>query len=168
MMFVSKSDVVTGFIDTRTNVFQKVLKEGDVFLFPRGLLHYFLNSGFELATVFSVLNSHNPGVVSIFGAMFAVDLAAKQMIMQRLISFSTMEGRGGMVVLYSLENLELRDLMVHGNSSRNPTEAPTKDHSELGHLVHEVRKELFRFRYMSCLHVHREGNSLAYVVASYA
>ncbi|KAA8524464.1 hypothetical protein F0562_010887 [Nyssa sinensis] len=63
MFFVSKGVVVAGFIDTKNQLFQKVLKEGDVFVFPRGLLHYCLNAGFENATVYSVLNSQNPGVV---------------------------------------------------------------------------------------------------------
>ncbi|CAN4102634.1 unnamed protein product [Withania somnifera] len=71
MMFVGKGLVIAGFIDTRSQVFQKTLKEGDVFIVPRGLLHYTLNSGFELATVYSVLSSQNPGLVSIVDAMFA-------------------------------------------------------------------------------------------------
>uniref|UniRef100_A0A5B7B948 Germin-like protein n=1 Tax=Davidia involucrata TaxID=16924 RepID=A0A5B7B948_DAVIN len=95
MLFVTKGVVVAGFIDTKNRVFQKVLKEGDVFVVPRGLLHYALNAGFEFATVFSVLNSHNPGVVSISDAMFAGDSAAIQMLMRRLISLSsTMEVDG--------------------------------------------------------------------------
>ncbi|MCD7459926.1 hypothetical protein HAX54_042341 [Datura stramonium] len=71
MMFVGKGVVIAGFIDTKSQVFQKTLKEGDVYIVPRGLLHYTLNSGFELATVYSVLSSQNPGLVSISDAMFA-------------------------------------------------------------------------------------------------
>ncbi|XP_059282680.1 germin-like protein 11-1 [Lycium ferocissimum] len=71
MMFVGKGIVIAGFIDTKSQLFQKTLKEGDVFIVPRGLLHYNLNSGFELATVYSVLSSQNPGLVSITGAIFA-------------------------------------------------------------------------------------------------
>ncbi|PHT44005.1 Germin-like protein 11-1 [Capsicum baccatum] len=71
MMFVGKGVVKAGFIDTKRQVFEKTLKEGDVFIVPRGLLHYTLNSGFELATVYSVLSSQNPGLLSISDAMFA-------------------------------------------------------------------------------------------------
>ncbi|TMX00949.1 hypothetical protein EJD97_025542 [Solanum chilense] len=71
MMFVGKGVVIAGFIDTKSQVFQKTLKQGDVFIVPRGLLHYNLNSGFELATVYSVLSSQNPGMLSISDAMFA-------------------------------------------------------------------------------------------------
>lgn len=39
-------------------------------VFPKGLLHFCLNSGYETATIFSVYNSQNPGVVNVNGAMF--------------------------------------------------------------------------------------------------
>ncbi|KAL2554844.1 Inositol polyphosphate multikinase [Forsythia ovata] len=92
MMFVSTGVVVAGFVDSNNQVFQKFLNEGDVFVFPRGLLHYCFNAGFEHATVFSVLNSQNPGLVSISGAMFAPnDSKAMKMLMKKLISLSTLD-----------------------------------------------------------------------------
>lgn len=39
-------------------------------VFPKGLLHFCLNSGYEPAISFSVYNSQNPGVVNINGAMY--------------------------------------------------------------------------------------------------
>ncbi|KAM7471599.1 hypothetical protein LguiA_009782 [Lonicera macranthoides] len=92
ILFVSKGTVVAGFIDTNNQLFQRVVKEGDVFVFPRGLLHYCLNAGFEAATVFSVLNSQNPGMVSIADAMFAAsDLEAMKRLRRRLVSLSTLQ-----------------------------------------------------------------------------
>ena len=73
MMFVHGGSVVVGFLDTKGRLFQKSLGEGEVFVFPRGLVHYIMNYGFSLATTFSVLNSQNPGVVGIVHAMFATD-----------------------------------------------------------------------------------------------
>ena len=73
IFFVSKGTILAGFIDTKGKVFQNVLFEGGVIVFPRGLLHFCFNLGFEDAIVFSVLNSQNPGVVSISGAMFEPD-----------------------------------------------------------------------------------------------
>ncbi|KAI6678926.1 hypothetical protein NL676_039722 [Syzygium grande] len=70
MMYVLKGVVIAGFMDTETNVFQKRMEKGEVMVFPRGLLHFCLNDGFEAATVFSVLNSQNPGSVGIADAMF--------------------------------------------------------------------------------------------------
>ena len=86
MFCVSKGVVIAGFIDTQNQLFQKYLRQGDVFVFPRGLLHYCVNAGFEPATAFSVLNSQNPGVVSIAGAMF--DSAAINILTKKLISLS--------------------------------------------------------------------------------
>ncbi|KAL3512032.1 hypothetical protein ACH5RR_024749 [Cinchona calisaya] len=92
MLFVSTGVVIVGFIDTNNVVFQKVLREGDVFVFPRGLLHYCLNNGFEDATVVSVLNSQNPGVVKITGAFFAADDSEfMKKLKQRLISLSRLK-----------------------------------------------------------------------------
>ncbi|GMN53157.1 hypothetical protein TIFTF001_022294 [Ficus carica] len=90
MLYVVKGTVLAGFIDTKSNVFQNVLKEGDVTVFPRGLLHYCFNLGFDDATAFSVLNSQNPGVVSIGGALFEPDRDIDTMgiLVKSLISLS--------------------------------------------------------------------------------
>ncbi|KAG6606852.1 Germin-like protein subfamily 3 member 4, partial [Cucurbita argyrosperma subsp. argyrosperma] len=70
MFFVNQGIVLAGFIDTKNRLFQEFLKPGDVIVFPKGLLHFCLNSGYETATIFSVYNSQNPGVVNVNGAMF--------------------------------------------------------------------------------------------------
>ncbi|KAL5791622.1 hypothetical protein ACOSP7_000216 [Xanthoceras sorbifolium] len=88
MMFVFEGVVLAGFVDTNSKLFQKVLKAGDVFLFPRGLLHYCLNFGYDPATVFSVLNSQNPGVVSINDASFEPKFDTINKLVRKLISVS--------------------------------------------------------------------------------
>ncbi|GJN04698.1 hypothetical protein PR202_ga22265 [Eleusine coracana subsp. coracana] len=87
MMFVHGSNVVVGFFDTKGRQFQKTLGEGDVFIFPRGLVHYIMNYGFGLATTFSVLNSQNPGVVGITHGMFAPDSDVVEGLMSRMLKF---------------------------------------------------------------------------------
>lgn len=89
ILYVSKGVLIAGFIDTQNQLFQRTLGEGDVFVFPRGLLHYCLNSGFETATAFSVLNSQNPGLVRIADAMFGSEVI--KMLKLRLISISKLE-----------------------------------------------------------------------------
>lgn len=93
MIFVSTGVVIAGFIDTNNVVFQKVLREGDLFVFPRGLLHYCLNNGFEDATVFSVLNSQNPGLVNTPGVLFPADDSEESMkkLKLRLASLSGLQ-----------------------------------------------------------------------------
>lgn len=85
MMFVAEGVVRAGFVDTRNKMFLKVLREGDVFVFPRGLLHFTMNAGYRAATVFSVLNSQNPGVVSVVDAVFG-DGSVSDMIGKKLRS----------------------------------------------------------------------------------
>ncbi|XP_022153439.1 germin-like protein subfamily 3 member 4 [Momordica charantia] len=70
IFFVNQGIVLAGFLDTKNRLFQSFLKAGDVMVFPKGLLHFCLNSGYEPAIIFSVFNSQNPGVVNINGAMF--------------------------------------------------------------------------------------------------
>ncbi|XWS51532.1 hypothetical protein CRYUN_Cryun12cG0184100 [Craigia yunnanensis] len=91
LFFLSKGIMLAGFIDTNNTLFQSFIKAGDVILFPRGLLHFCLNAGFEPATAFSVLNSQNPGVVSIGGAMFETDSELIDKITRRLISVPASE-----------------------------------------------------------------------------
>nr|DAD30352.1 TPA_asm: hypothetical protein HUJ06_009203 [Nelumbo nucifera] len=100
MLFVMEGVVVAGFIDTGNQLFQKMLSKGDVFVIPRGLLHFSLNAGYEIAAIVSVLNSQNPGVVSITEAMFGFsDLDGLQ---KRFLSFSSGEV----------------DLLIGGNMTR--------------------------------------------------
>lgn len=87
MIFVRGGEVAAGFVDSGNRVFQRRLREGDVFVFPKGLLHFCFNAGFESATIFSVMNSQNPGLASVAGAMFVSSEAGKVM-MERLKSLS--------------------------------------------------------------------------------
>ncbi|XP_022737016.1 germin-like protein subfamily 3 member 4 [Durio zibethinus] len=86
LFFLSKGVVLAGFIDTNNTLFQSFIKAGDVILFPRGLFHFCVNAGFEPVTAFSVLNSQNPGVVSISGAMLETNSELIDNITRRLIS----------------------------------------------------------------------------------
>ncbi|XP_021720149.1 germin-like protein subfamily 3 member 4 [Chenopodium quinoa] len=89
ILFVSKGVVTVGFIDTKNQVFQKVLKEGDVFIVPKSMLHFCFNAGFEFATIFSVLNSQNPGLIDISGAVYGSSSEAATKMKERMASFSS-------------------------------------------------------------------------------
>ncbi|XP_071731815.1 germin-like protein subfamily 3 member 4 [Rutidosis leptorrhynchoides] len=91
MVFVAKGAVIVGFIDTNSQLFQSVLREGDVFVFPKGLLHYCLNSGFEDALVYSVFNAQNPGVVDISNAMFGGEAEMMKTAIAKLVSLNRVE-----------------------------------------------------------------------------
>ncbi|GAB2300296.1 hypothetical protein Dimus_034332 [Dionaea muscipula] len=50
--------------------FSKVLNQGDVFVFPQGLIHFQLNIGKIPAIAIAALSSQNPGVIAIANAVF--------------------------------------------------------------------------------------------------
>ncbi|KAF5738367.1 germin-like protein 1 [Tripterygium wilfordii] len=50
-----------------------VLKKGDVFVFPVGLVHYQRNVGLGNAVAIAGLNSQNPGVITIANAVFGAN-----------------------------------------------------------------------------------------------
>ncbi|MBA0863628.1 hypothetical protein Goshw_023785 [Gossypium schwendimanii] len=89
LFFVHKGIVLAGFIDTNNTLFESLINEGDVFLFPRGLLHFCMNAGYEPAIAFSVMNSQNPGVVSIGGAVFETDKLLIDKIMANFYTISS-------------------------------------------------------------------------------
>ncbi|RDY10308.1 Germin-like protein subfamily 3 member 4, partial [Mucuna pruriens] len=91
MIFVTKGVLLAGFVDTKNQYFQKYLKVGDVFVFPKALFHFSLNYGFDEATVFSVYNSQNPGFVSLSPTTFDTTLESLDKMKKRLISLSASE-----------------------------------------------------------------------------
>ncbi|XP_004515331.1 germin-like protein subfamily 3 member 4 [Cicer arietinum] len=97
IIFVTKGVLIAGFIDTQNQVFQNVLKVGDVCVFPKGLFHYILNQGFEEAIVFSVFNSQNPGQVSIVPTTFDTTLESLDKVKNRIISLSTSQLRDDVI-----------------------------------------------------------------------
>ncbi|KAE8795140.1 germin-like protein 2-4 [Hordeum vulgare] len=62
--------VYAGFVDTAGRLFAKVLVEGEVMVFPRGMVHFQLNVGDQPATVYGTFNSENPGIVRIPATVF--------------------------------------------------------------------------------------------------
>ncbi|KAF7840113.1 germin-like protein subfamily 3 member 4 [Senna tora] len=92
MIFVTKGELVVGFVDTKNQIFQKFICAGDVFVFPKGLFHFILNRGFEDATFFSVFNSQNPGLGSFTAATpFDNTVESLEKLKRRLISLSASE-----------------------------------------------------------------------------
>ncbi|KAF7103705.1 hypothetical protein CFC21_104668 [Triticum aestivum] len=53
--------------------FDKVLNKGDVFVFPKGLVHYQYNNRTSNAVAIAALSSQNPGVITIANAVFGAE-----------------------------------------------------------------------------------------------
>eukprot|EP00252_Welwitschia_mirabilis_P010471 TRINITY_DN23751_c0_g1_i1.p1 TRINITY_DN23751_c0_g1~~TRINITY_DN23751_c0_g1_i1.p1 ORF type:complete len:252 (-),score=15.29 TRINITY_DN23751_c0_g1_i1:109-864(-) len=73
ILFVSSGDLIAGFIDTNNSFYWETLSAGDMFVFPRGMVHFIRNVGNGQATTYSALNSQNPGLVSLLDAFFTSD-----------------------------------------------------------------------------------------------
>ncbi|KAG8067418.1 hypothetical protein GUJ93_ZPchr0005g14975 [Zizania palustris] len=73
---------VTSYPDNK--LFAKVLRRGDVFAVPQGLVHFLHNNGSEPAALYATLSSQNPGLVLVADALFAAplpgDLLAKTLL----------------------------------------------------------------------------------------
>ncbi|CAM6108041.1 unnamed protein product [Calypogeia fissa] len=70
MFFLLSGEVQVGFMDTANNFFETTLCVGDIFVFPKGLLHFLRNNGKGAASGFSALSSENPGVLNVFKGLF--------------------------------------------------------------------------------------------------
>eukprot|EP00250_Pteridium_aquilinum_P028609 c37467_g1_i1 orf=193-885(+) len=72
MTLISGGPLQVGFIDTKGDAHIEILYPGDVTLFPRGLLHFELNVGDEVADYLSALNSQDPGTLTSASALFKI------------------------------------------------------------------------------------------------
>lgn len=80
LIVVMKGNLYTGFIGTNPSdpnlpnkLYAKILYPGDVFVFPRGTLHFQQNVGKTDALAFASFNSQNPGVFNIPDALFGTE-----------------------------------------------------------------------------------------------
>ncbi|CAK9156161.1 unnamed protein product [Ilex paraguariensis] len=85
ILTVLQGNFIVGFVTSNpeNRLISKVLKKGDVFVFPAGLVHFQCNVGYGNAIAIAALDSQNPGVIPIANAVFgskpdiASDLLAK-------------------------------------------------------------------------------------------
>nr|CAB3465653.1 unnamed protein product [Digitaria exilis] len=71
MVFVLQGTLYVGFITTGNKLVAKTITVGDVFVFPRGLVHFQKNNGDAPAAVISAFNSQLPGTQSLAMTLFA-------------------------------------------------------------------------------------------------
>jgi len=77
LLLVVKGELYVGFVSTNGTVntlFATTVKPGELFVFPRGLVHFQLNVGKGPALAFAALNSQNPGAQAIAPALFMPDI----------------------------------------------------------------------------------------------
>ncbi|KAM3377879.1 nectarin-1 [Capsicum galapagoense] len=70
MIFVLQGELDVGFFTTANVFVAKRIVQGEVFAFPRGLVHFQKNNGEVTATVISAFNSQLPGTQAIATTLF--------------------------------------------------------------------------------------------------
>lgn len=70
LFYVMEGSFNTGFVDSTDTLFATNLTKGDVFVFPRGLLHFALSTSKGLSTAIVTFNSQNPLTKFVAPALF--------------------------------------------------------------------------------------------------
>jgi quercetin dioxygenase-like cupin family protein len=69
--YVLAGSFLVGFVDTNGKLFSAHVGKGDVFVFPKGLVHFQLSTcKAEVSTAIATLNAQNPGTQLIAPALF--------------------------------------------------------------------------------------------------
>eukprot|EP00244_Chara_vulgaris_P010950 TRINITY_DN5205_c0_g1_i1.p1 TRINITY_DN5205_c0_g1~~TRINITY_DN5205_c0_g1_i1.p1 ORF type:complete len:213 (+),score=24.48 TRINITY_DN5205_c0_g1_i1:157-795(+) len=71
LLYVIKGNLSVGLVDSSEKLYLNDLQEGDVALFPRGLVHWQHNLGNEEAIAILAFTDSNPGVVAVNRALFS-------------------------------------------------------------------------------------------------
>ncbi|XP_048573098.1 putative germin-like protein 9-2 [Triticum urartu] len=74
LLFVQSGALSVGFVDTAGKLYTQVLVAGDIFVFPKGLVHYQYNQGPNPATAFSAFGSAAPGTVNVPASVFGTGI----------------------------------------------------------------------------------------------
>ncbi|XVE77379.1 hypothetical protein DITRI_Ditri13aG0057700 [Diplodiscus trichospermus] len=91
IIFVLDGELDVGFITTANKLFSKSIKKGDVFVFPKGLVHFQKNNGGKPASVISGFNSQLPGTQSIAKTLFASTPAVPDNVLTKAFQIGTKE-----------------------------------------------------------------------------
>ncbi|KAF5931147.1 hypothetical protein HYC85_032020 [Camellia sinensis] len=75
LLFVMEGSVEVGFVDIANKLYTQTLQLGDMFVFPKGLVHYQYNAdSSKQATAISAFGSANAGTVSAPVTLFATGI----------------------------------------------------------------------------------------------
>ncbi|KAF5447482.1 hypothetical protein F2P56_033036 [Juglans regia] len=70
LLFLVQGSLQVGFVDTTNKLFTQTLQAGDMFVFPKGLVHFQYNAAQTPAVGISSFGSANAGTVSIPSTLF--------------------------------------------------------------------------------------------------
>ena len=94
VLFLVQGTLTVGFVSTAPNntLFQATLYPGDLFIFPRGLVHFQINLDKKnRALAIAALNSQNPGVSQLAPALFAANPPLPGIVLQNTFGIEQSE-----------------------------------------------------------------------------
>ncbi|KAG8368994.1 hypothetical protein BUALT_Bualt15G0104100 [Buddleja alternifolia] len=91
VVFVLEGQLDVGFITTANVLISKSIKKGEVFAFPKGLVHFQKNNGTSPAAVISAFNSQLPGTQSIAITLFAATPPVPDNVLTKAFQVDTVE-----------------------------------------------------------------------------
>ncbi|XP_030529538.2 germin-like protein 5-1 [Rhodamnia argentea] len=91
VVFVLEGELDVGFITTANVLVSKSIKKGQIFVFPRGLVHFQKNNGKVPAAVISAFNSQLPGTQSIAATLFAATPPVPDNVLTKAFQVGTKE-----------------------------------------------------------------------------
>nr|GMD42331.1 germin-like protein 5-1 [Ipomoea batatas] len=91
MIFVLEGELDVGFITTANVLVSKHITKGEVFVFPRGLVHFQKNNGDVPAAVIAGFNSQLPGTQSIAATLFAASPTVPDDVLTKAFQVGTKE-----------------------------------------------------------------------------
>ncbi|KAJ6794305.1 germin-like protein 5-1 [Iris pallida] len=91
MAFVLEGELEVGFITTANKLITKTVTTGEVFVFPRGLVHFQKNNGKAPAAALVAFNSQLPGTQSIAATLFASSPAVPDAVLAKAFQIGTKE-----------------------------------------------------------------------------
>ncbi|XP_008800298.1 germin-like protein 5-1 [Phoenix dactylifera] len=91
MVFVLDGTLDVGFITTANKLIAKTITMGEVFVFPRGLVHFQKNNGQVPASVIAAFNGQLPGTQSIAATLFTASPAVPDAVLAQAFQISTKE-----------------------------------------------------------------------------
>lgn len=91
IVFVLEGQLDVGFITTANKLFSKTIKKGDIFVFPKALVHFQKNNGDTAASVIAAFNSQLPGTQSIAVTLFTATPAVPDNVLTKAFQIGTKE-----------------------------------------------------------------------------
>ncbi|XP_072996318.1 germin-like protein 5-1 [Typha latifolia] len=91
IVFVLEGSLDVGFITGANKLVMKTITKGEVFVFPRGLVHFQKNNGYGPAAVIAAFNSQLPGTQSIAVTLFGSTPPVPNVVLTKAFQIGTKE-----------------------------------------------------------------------------